>query len=139
MRIARGGLPRFWALRRDNTPTPAYLYICGISGTCLLLELCLISVMLMPFVLPKMHERFFYPADVLSIVLVFYRPRLFLVPLAMITISFFSYQPFLFGAEPVPIGLLAVGVLVLLIGLTKDAGEQLYPMDPSESPEPASA
>ena len=37
--VARGGLPRFEALRRDNTPTPAYLYICVISGTWLLLEL----------------------------------------------------------------------------------------------------
>ena len=33
MRVARASLPRFGALRRDNTPTPACLSISGISGT----------------------------------------------------------------------------------------------------------
>jgi hypothetical protein len=33
MRVARASLPRFGALRRDNTPTPACLNICGLSGT----------------------------------------------------------------------------------------------------------
>ena len=44
MRVARASLPRFGALRRDNTPTPACLCICSISGTELLLELFLRSV-----------------------------------------------------------------------------------------------
>ena len=44
MRVARASLPRFGALRRDNTPTPACLRICSISGTELLLELYLRSV-----------------------------------------------------------------------------------------------
>ena len=39
MRVARASLPRFGALRRDNTPTPACLSIYSISGTELLLEL----------------------------------------------------------------------------------------------------
>src|SRR3954470_22784974 len=33
MRVARASLPRFGALRRDNTPTPACLSISGIFGT----------------------------------------------------------------------------------------------------------
>jgi Gpi18-like mannosyltransferase len=93
----------------------------------LLLELALVSVMMLPFFLPKMHERYFYVADVLSIILVFYVPRLFFVPLSMITISFFSYQPTLFGVEPVPIGLLALGVFVILIILGRDVLAQLFP------------
>ena len=44
MRVARGGLPSFGALRRDNTPTVACLSVSGISGTELLLELYLRSV-----------------------------------------------------------------------------------------------
>ena len=39
MRVACASLPRFGALRRDNTPTPECLSICSISGTELLLEL----------------------------------------------------------------------------------------------------
>ncbi len=92
----------------------------------LVVELAAISVMLMPFVLPKMHERYFYPADVLTILLAFYRPKLFFVPVGMSIISFFSYQPTIFGVEPVSIAALAFGVLVLLIILIRDAVLQLH-------------
>ncbi len=92
----------------------------------LLIELATISVMLIPFVLPKMHERYFFPADVFTILLAFYIPRLFFIPVGMSLISFFSYQPILFGVEPVPIPLLAFGVLILLMILVRDAMLQLY-------------
>ncbi len=41
--------------------------------------------------------------------------ELFFVPIIMSIVSFFSYQPTLFGVEPVSIGLLAFGVLILII------------------------
>ena len=46
MRVARTSLPRFGALRRDNTPTPACLSISGvyIGQYTVLLELYLRSV-----------------------------------------------------------------------------------------------
>jgi uncharacterized membrane protein len=67
-----------------------------------------------------MHERYFYMADVLSIVVAFYRPRLWLVPVLVQFASFFSYLPFLFGrrgAETTVIGfpVLAAAMLVALI------------------------
>ena len=93
----------------------------------LLLELALISAMLLPFLLPKMHERYFYVADLLSIMVGFYQPSLFFVPVLMITISFFAYQPTLFGVEPVPIGLLALGVFLVLIVLSRHALPRLFP------------
>src|SRR5258708_7624820 len=60
------------------------------------LELSLAILLLMPFFLPKMHDRYFYPADVVSILFAFYFPRYFFIPLATSLISFFAYQPFLF-------------------------------------------
>jgi Gpi18-like mannosyltransferase len=93
----------------------------------LLLEMALISAMLLPFMLPKMHERYFYVADLLSVVVAFYQPGFYFVPVAMITISFFAYQPTLFGTEPVPIGVLAAGVLCLLVILGRHALLELYP------------
>jgi len=36
--------------------------------------LALISVSLTPFVLPRMHERYFYPADALSLIAAFFKP-----------------------------------------------------------------
>jgi Gpi18-like mannosyltransferase len=92
-----------------------------------LLQLALISTMLLPFLLPKMHERYFYLADLLSIVIAFYEADLYFVPVAMISISFFAYQPTLFGSEPVPMGILATGILGLLVILGRHAVSELYP------------
>jgi Gpi18-like mannosyltransferase len=100
----------------------------------LVIELATISVMLMPYLLPKMHERYFYPADVFTILFAFYFPRYFFVPLGMSIISFFAYQPTIFGAQPVSIAFLALGVLVLLVVLVRDAILGLYPCAPA-SPE----
>ncbi|MET0235513.1 MAG: hypothetical protein ABW224_12790 [Kibdelosporangium sp.] len=55
---------------------------------------------LVPFFLPAMHERYFYLADVLSVVAAFYFPRrLWPVPVLVQFASFFSYLPFLFGGR----------------------------------------
>jgi len=101
----------------------------------LLIELATISVMLMPFLLPKMHERYFYPADVFTILLAFYCPRFFMVPIGMSIISYFTYQPTIFESEPVSIAVLAVGVLLLLIVLIRDAVLELYAYTPEVSEE----
>lgn len=71
-----------------------------------------LSVLILPYVLPKMHDRFFFPADVFSVLLAFYVPRLFLVPAIVCAVSFFSYFPFLFGYEVIPLRYLAIALLV---------------------------
>jgi Gpi18-like mannosyltransferase len=98
----------------------------------LLIEVALLCAMWLPFLLPKMHERYFYPADVLSIILAFFIPQLFFVPLVMITVSFFAYQPTLFGVEPIPIGILALAVFALLTVVTRHALSRLFPRADAE-------
>ncbi len=69
----------------------------------------LISVALTPFLLPKMHDRYFYPADVISLIVVFFVPGTWFVPIAYQIISLLSYTPFLFDVRPqgfIPIALL---------------------------------
>lgn len=80
----------------------------------LILKLCLLSLLMTPFFLPKMHERFFYPADVLSIAYGFYFPRQYYVPIAVSFASFFAYQPFLFNQTLLPLRLLSLVMLVAL-------------------------
>ena len=92
----------------------------------LLLKLALVSVLFVPFFLPKMHDRYFYPADVISIIYAFYFPQYFFVPIGIIVASFFAYQPTLFNAETVPMGFLAAGLFVILIILAKDAILDLF-------------
>lgn len=96
----------------------------------LLIELALISAILVPYFLPKMHERYFYLADVLAILFAFYFPRYFLVPILMNLISFYAYTIYLFGREPVPLPLLAILLLGLLVFLCWDALRKLYDLTP---------
>jgi Gpi18-like mannosyltransferase len=63
-----------------------------------LLLLALLFAILVPFFLPAMHERYFYLADVLSIAVAFWMPRLLWVPLLVQIASLLSYVAFLFGA-----------------------------------------
>jgi hypothetical protein len=67
----------------------------------------LFFVLLCPFVLPHMHDRYFYAADVLSIVYAFQRPSRWFLPVAIVTGSVICYIPFLWGEMPLPIGFAA--------------------------------
>ena len=58
-----------------------------------------LSSFILPFVLPKMHDPYFYPADVLSLVLAFHCARLWFVPLVHQISSGLAYIPFLFWQE----------------------------------------
>ena len=66
-----------------------------------------------PYVSPKMHERYFFPADVLAVVYAFYLPRRFYVPILVTMCSLLSYFPFLFpGQQTVPLPLVAIAMIV---------------------------
>ena len=78
-----------------------------------------LSVLIVPYVLPKMHDRFFFPADVFSVLLAFYVPRLFVVPVVVCAVSFFSYFPFLFGYEVIPLRYLAIVLLAPIVLLAR--------------------
>ncbi len=84
----------------------------------LMVQLALISAVTMPFFLPKMHERYFFAADVMAIVFAFYFPRFFWMPIVIGLISFFSYGPFLFGIQVIPLQHLAIIMAVAIIILT---------------------
>lgn len=92
----------------------------------LITKLCMLSLVLVPFVLPKMHERYFFPADVFSIPFGFIFPGYFFIPIMMSLVSFFTYQPFLFGRQVLPIEILSLAVLVILVLLTRDAIKALF-------------
>jgi Gpi18-like mannosyltransferase len=92
----------------------------------LVVELATFATLLAPFVLPKMHQRYFFPADVLSIIFGFYFPAYFYVPLVINMVSFFSYQYFLFGPENVPMPILAMVTLLILAILARKLLVALY-------------
>ena len=81
----------------------------------MIILLALTSVLLLPFTLPKMHERYFFPADVISILFAFYYPELFYVPLIIISTSTFTYISYLYQMEIIPLPILAIFMLAGLL------------------------
>ena len=80
------------------------------AGTMLLAALT--SVLIAPQFLPYMHNRYFFPADILAIVLVLWRPAYWPAALLMQASSFVTYISFLWGVDlmamPVPAWLAAL-------------------------------
>lgn len=80
-------------------------------------------VILIPLFLPRMHERYFYVADILSVVYALYHPRRMLVPVLVVGASLLAYMPFLSSQVPffagahvdlrVPSTMLILAVLLL--------------------------
>lgn len=103
----------------------------------LLLRLALLCFLLVPFFLPKMHDRYFYAADVLAILFAFYFPKYFFVPIIVILSSYFAYQPTLFRVEPVPMAFLAGGMFTMLVVVARDALAHLLAPEVTDASVPA--
>jgi Gpi18-like mannosyltransferase len=73
------------AARKIKTLTPELMLLCAT-----------ISAFAMPFLLPKMHERYFYLADVFLFLLAFRQPRLWPLPLLAQIVSTLTYSAYLF-------------------------------------------
>lgn len=71
-----------------------------------LIYLATLSVLFMPYILPKMHERYFYPADICSIIFAFYFPKYIWVAVSVQMASFFSYlgTPIYIQIFSIPLG-----------------------------------
>ena len=99
----------------------------------LLVTLATFSLILAPWLLPKMHDRFFFAADVFTVLLAFHRPRFWYAPIAMGLASANSYYTgaFLRDAPLVPLALAAVVPLLLLVALgrqlLRDLGYEVRP------------
>jgi Gpi18-like mannosyltransferase len=88
----------------------------GSSGGRWLLSLAFLSVLFPPFLLPGMHDRYFFPADVLSVLYAVFVPGGYRPAILVQSASAFAYLPFLFLHEPVPRPLLAL-VMTAALGL----------------------
>jgi len=79
-----------------------------------LVSLALLSVLFPPFLLPGMHDRYFFAADVLSVVYAVCSRGGWRVTVLIQCASALSYLPYLFNWEPVPCPLLALAVLAAM-------------------------
>lgn len=109
----------------------AYLFWKGMSGRPVkkerFIEIGLLFSLIVPFFLPMMHERYFYPADVLSLLYAFIRPKRFYVALIVMLSSLFSYGPFLFGVGHVPLPYVSIAMVFVMALVLTDLVRDLFP------------
>ena len=83
----------------------------------IVVSLAAFSVLLAPYLLPKMHDRYFFPADLFALVLAFYRPRFLAAPIVIGSCSFIASLLFLRSLEVVPVPYLSAAMLLVVLGL----------------------
>jgi len=94
-----------------------------------IVQLATFSVLFLPFILPEMHERYFFAADVLSIVFAFYFPSYFFIPILVGSVSFFSYLPSLLNVTVFSYSLLALIQLGTIVLLARHMVTTLFPSE----------
>jgi Gpi18-like mannosyltransferase len=80
--------------------------------------MALAALTLVPFVLPKMHDRYFYPADVFSFATVIFVPEMWFIPLCYQLISSLSYSIFILNASTTYVKIAALintGVVIYIL------------------------
>lgn len=85
----------------------------------ILITMALLSVGIVLFTLPHMHDRYGFFMDILAIIYALQRPSKAPIALGYLTISLLSYMPFLNRAYVVPMVVLALALLGLhtLVGI----------------------
>ncbi len=102
-----------------------FMYITAARPTSgLIVTFSLLSAMTIPFFLPFMHDRYGFVADVLVVLYLFLRPARWPAAVGFTMVSLCAYAPFLFGMEPIPLELVAVGYLFCIGYVAADLARQ---------------
>jgi len=145
-------LPNVWRLVDHidyNSFRTAGLYVAGLAVFGLLyftfvnrerlisnvdfVRLAYLFAIIMPFLLPKMHDRYYYLADVLSVLVFLFDKRRWYVPVVTVLCSYIAYAYFLMqGITLVDYRLLALALLIVIIIVLRDYVTSLY-ADTNES------
>lgn len=91
----------------------------------LLIDAAFLFTLLMVFMLPKMHERYFYMSEVLCVVYIILNRKRFFAPPLIILTSFSCYSHYLFGERVISLEYSAIINLALIIYLFKKFTEDI--------------
>ena len=93
-------------------------------------RLAYLFAVIIPFMLPKMHDRYYFMADVLSLVLFLFDKRRWYIPVVTVLCSYIAYAYLLmFGIELIDYRIAALGLLFVIIIVLRDYVMSLYPGD----------
>lgn len=79
-----------------------------------IINLAFIGALIIPFLLPSMHERYFFAADVMSIIYFFYNKKRWYVPMGVIFASFVCCSYYLYGTIACKYSYLSLILAVIL-------------------------
>lgn len=80
-----------------------------------ILDATYLSLLIIPFFLPNMHERYFFAADVFGVVYLLRHPKRWYIPVICAVSSLIIYLPFLYKQEmAVPLGVLSLAMLGII-------------------------
>ena len=86
-------------------------------------RLAYLFAILIPFMLPKMHDRYYFMADILSVALVIFDKRRWYVPVVTIFCSLISYEYFLLywtGTEVMEYKYLVIALMFIIFIVLRD-------------------
>ena len=89
------------------------------------LEFALFFAIFLPFVMPKIHERYFFLADMLSVLVAARRADRRFMPLLVVGASLMCYVPYLMRQRPIDERFLALAMLAALVIVSRDLLTQM--------------
>ena len=91
------------------------------------IRLAYLFVIIMPFLLPKMHDRYYFLADVMSVLVFLFDKKRWFVPLISIFCSYLAYAWFLMSRlEIIDQKLAALALLAVILVVLRDYVMSLY-------------
>lgn len=97
-----------------------------------LIKLFFLSAMLIPYLLPRMHERYFYLADILALIYFMYDRRKWYIPTALILSSVIGYMFYFTEIVIIDQKYIAVVFLVILATETREFFRKFWHKTPDE-------
>jgi len=91
----------------------------------LIIEICILILLVIPYFLPQMHERYYFPAEILVVIYAFYNWKYFYISLSLILVSLLSYGPFLLGKHIMDMKYLAVMIFLIILFFIIDIHSKL--------------
>nr|WP_319489825.1 hypothetical protein [uncultured Caproiciproducens sp.] len=86
----------------------------------LFVSAALFFALFLPFILPHMHERYYFLADILSVIFAFYFPKMLYVPVVTVLSSTYAVCHNLFNTDFFSVQLLGVIMLLILIQVARN-------------------
>jgi hypothetical protein len=80
----------------------------------LIITMVLFSALAAPFFLPQMHDRYYFLADVTSVIYFFFFVRSAFVPLVVIAGSLVAYLQYLYGVQPIDFLYPSIAIFLVL-------------------------